>query len=161
MPGSLLIANHAHPCLADVSKACLCCVEKKLSSRSYSPHTHAREMGTTEEKARQQVEFYLSSSNLMKDKFLRPIVLAEPEGYVDVALIAGFPRVQQITRDRDLLVRALRQSTELEVDAAGDRVRRREPFVEYDTEANTVYAVPTTQNLRLNLGPNFLEIYLN
>jgi hypothetical protein len=95
----------------------------------------------TEEKVRKQIEFYLSSSNLMKDKFLRPIVQADPKGYVDVAMFANFPRVQSITRDLELLVRALRKSSTLKVNQDGTRVKRKEPFVEYDTEANTVYAV--------------------
>ncbi|ELR18196.1 La domain containing protein [Acanthamoeba castellanii str. Neff] len=94
----------------------------------------------TEEKVRKQIEFYLSSSNLMKDKFLRPIVQADPKGYVDVAMFANFPRVQSITRDLELLVRALRKSSTLKVNRDGTRVKRKEPFVEYDTEANTVYA---------------------
>jgi hypothetical protein len=97
--------------------------------------------GATEEKVRKQIEFYLSSSNLMKDKFLRPIVQADLKGYVDVAMFANFPRVQSITRDLALLVRALRKSSTLKVNQDGTRVKRKEPFVEYDTEANTVYAV--------------------
>jgi hypothetical protein len=98
---------------------------------------------STEARVRTQIEFYLSSSNLMKDKFLRPIVQADPKGYVDVAMFANFPRVQSITRDLTLLVRALRQSSELKVNRDGTRVKRKEPFVEYDTEANTVYTVCT------------------
>jgi hypothetical protein len=98
---------------------------------------------STEERVRKQIEFYLSSSNLMKDKFLRPIVQADPKGYVDVSMFANFPRVQSITRDSSLLVRALRQSSELKVNRDGTRVKRKDPFVEYDTEANTVYAVCT------------------
>jgi len=37
-------------------------------------------MGSTEERVRKQIEFYLSDSNLVKDKFLRPLVDQDPEG---------------------------------------------------------------------------------
>jgi len=108
-----------------------------------------------EVRVRSQIEFYLSSSNLMKDKFLRPIVQADPEGYVDVAMFAGFPRIQGITKDLSCVVRALRKSTILELNKEGTRVRRKEPFVEYDTEANTVFAVLLTHTLRAEREQRF------
>lgn len=45
-----------------------------------------------------QVEFYFSDSNLPRDKFLSEKVKADPEGFVDLALLAIFSRVQQLLK---------------------------------------------------------------
>lgn len=37
-----------------------------------------------------QIEFYFSDSNLPRDKFLSERVAADPEGYVDIALLCIF-----------------------------------------------------------------------
>ena len=37
-----------------------------------------------------QIEFYFSDSNLPRDKFLSERVAADPDGYVDIALLCIF-----------------------------------------------------------------------
>ena len=43
-----------------------------------------------------QVEFYFSDSNLPRDKFLRETVEADPDGFVDIALLATFSRMRAL-----------------------------------------------------------------
>ena len=45
-----------------------------------------------------QIEFYFSDSNLPRDKFLSETVAADPEGYVDVALLCIFSRVRALLK---------------------------------------------------------------
>lgn len=75
-----------------------------------------------------QVEFYLSDANLWKDKFLRAEVAKSPEGWVEIALMAGFKRMQKLTTDLDLVVSTLRQSSKLAVSEDGKFIRRLNPL---------------------------------
>ncbi|PIN04104.1 RNA-binding protein LARP/SRO9 [Handroanthus impetiginosus] len=67
-----------------------------------------------------QIDFYFSDENLVKDNFLRSKM--DDHGWVPIALIASFRRVQQLTKDIPVIVDALRYSTVVEVQ--GDKVRR-------------------------------------
>ncbi|KAI3725506.1 hypothetical protein L1987_65296 [Smallanthus sonchifolius] len=68
-----------------------------------------------------QIEFYFSDANLVKDNYLRSHM--DAEGWVLVTLIAGFPRVQSLTSDMQMILSSLRESTVVEVQ--GETVRRR------------------------------------
>ena len=86
-----------------------------------------------EEKLRLQIEFYLSDSNLPRDKFLRARVEADPEGYVDLALLNTFKRMQVLHSDVQAIARALQSSDLVELSADRLRVRRRRPLPAEDT----------------------------
>ncbi|KAI3460425.1 hypothetical protein Pfo_017088 [Paulownia fortunei] len=68
-----------------------------------------------------QIDFYFSDDNLVKDNFLRSNM--DDHGWVPIALIASFRRVQQLTKDIPVILESLRYSTVVEVQ--GDKVRRR------------------------------------
>ncbi|KAI3776502.1 hypothetical protein L1987_46287 [Smallanthus sonchifolius] len=68
-----------------------------------------------------QIEYYFSDANLVKDNYLRSNM--DAEGWVPVSLIAGFPRVQSLTSDMQMILSSLRESTVVEVQ--GETVRRR------------------------------------
>ncbi|KAI3730333.1 hypothetical protein L1987_61503 [Smallanthus sonchifolius] len=68
-----------------------------------------------------QIEYYFSDDNLVKDNFLRSHM--DEEGWVPITLIAGFPRVQALSSDIQMLLSFLRDSTAVEIQ--GDKVRRR------------------------------------
>ncbi|PWZ01078.1 hypothetical protein BCV70DRAFT_216387 [Testicularia cyperi] len=70
-----------------------------------------------------QVEFYFSQRNLEGDFFLRQRM--DAYGWVDIAVVAGFKRVQGITRDLDTVKDALLHSAVLDVDADNLKVRKR------------------------------------
>lgn len=70
-----------------------------------------------------QIEFYFSQHNLQGDFFLRQKM--DSQGWVDIALVAGFKRVQGITRDLGMVKDALLYSAVLDVDEEAMRVRKR------------------------------------
>ncbi|MDB0053701.1 hypothetical protein N9F40_01560 [bacterium] len=47
-------------------------------------------------KVKAQMEFYFSDSNLPRDKFLRETVEADPDGFVDIQLLATFSRMRSL-----------------------------------------------------------------
>jgi lupus La protein len=84
----------------------------------------------TEEKVLKQFEFYFSDSNLPNDKFLRSQVANNMEGYVSLDVICNFKRILDITKDRELIIKALSHSKILQVDKDGKNVRRTTPLPE-------------------------------
>ncbi|XP_059623436.1 la-related protein 1C-like isoform X2 [Cornus florida] len=68
-----------------------------------------------------QIDYYFSNENLIKDTFLR--LNMDDQGWVPVILIAGFKKVMQLTENIQLILEAVRASTTVEVQ--GDKVRRR------------------------------------
>jgi lupus La protein len=91
-------------------------------------------MASLEEKIRKQVEFYFSDSNLPNDRFLRTLVANHPEGYVNIDTIANFKRMQQLTKDREEVIKALKSSSMLEVDKDNVMVRRITALPEENTQ---------------------------
>lgn len=90
-----------------------------------------------------QVEFYFSDVNITKDAFLLKHVKRNKEGYVSLKLISSFKRVKHIARDWRVVAYALRQSTKLEINEAGTKLRRMDPLPAYDqtTPSRTVVAI--------------------
>ncbi|KAJ0496088.1 putative la-type HTH domain, winged helix-like DNA-binding domain superfamily [Helianthus annuus] len=68
-----------------------------------------------------QIEYYFSDDNLVKDNYLRSHM--DEEGWVSITLIAGFPKVQALTNDIQMLLSVLRDSSTCEIQ--DDKVRRR------------------------------------
>lgn len=68
-----------------------------------------------------QIEYYFSVANLVKDNFLRSNM--DEEGWVPIALIAGFRRVQILTTDVQMILNSLKDSSSVEIQ--GDKIRRR------------------------------------
>ena len=107
-------------------------------------------------KVRAQMEFYFSDSNLPRDKFLRETVEADPEGFVDISLLATFSRMRALLapfggphNDETVaaLVDLLKTSAELTVSDDGKRVRRTAAVrareeIDAEVEARSVYASP-------------------
>ncbi|XP_065217478.1 la-related protein 6-like [Planococcus citri] len=90
-----------------------------------------------------QVEYYFSDENIVKDAFLLKHVRRNKEGYVSLKLIASFKRVKHIARDWRVVRVALEKSTKLEINEAGTKLRRKDPLPLYDqtTPSRTVVAV--------------------
>lgn len=68
-----------------------------------------------------QINYYFSDDNLVRDDFLRSNM--DDEGWVPITLIAGFPRIQQLTVNIKLILDSLRTSSVVEV--KDYKVRRR------------------------------------
>eukprot|EP00696_Hemimastix_kukwesjijk_P002798 gnl/Hemi2/1341_TR474_c0_g1_i1.p1 gnl/Hemi2/1341_TR474_c0_g1~~gnl/Hemi2/1341_TR474_c0_g1_i1.p1 ORF type:complete len:111 (+),score=42.38 gnl/Hemi2/1341_TR474_c0_g1_i1:55-387(+) len=85
------------------------------------PPTLSAEM----EAIKQQIEFYFSESNLLRDKFLQAQSRLNPEGYVSIAVIASFRRMQQLGADVAKIAEAVADSTAVELSADKTMVRGR------------------------------------
>ncbi|MCD9638230.1 hypothetical protein HAX54_022077 [Datura stramonium] len=68
-----------------------------------------------------QIDYYFSNENLIKDTFLRQNM--DEHGWVPIMLIAGFKKVMELTDNIQLILNAVRSSTVVEVQ--GEKLRRR------------------------------------
>ncbi|XP_049393958.1 la-related protein 1C-like isoform X1 [Solanum stenotomum] len=68
-----------------------------------------------------QIDYYFSNENLIKDTFLRQNM--DEQGWVPVTLIAGFKKVMELTDNIQLILNVVRSSTVVEVQ--GEKLRRR------------------------------------
>ncbi|KAI3665348.1 hypothetical protein L6452_43972 [Arctium lappa] len=68
-----------------------------------------------------QIDYYFSNENLVKDTYLRRNM--DEQGWVPVNLIAGFKKVSSLTDNVQLILDAMRTSSIVEVQ--GEKIRRR------------------------------------
>ncbi|XP_061077110.1 la-related protein 6-like [Conger conger] len=87
------------------------------------------------EKLVTQIEYYLSDENLEHDAFLLKHVRRNKLGFVSVKLLTSFKKVKHLTRDWRTTAYALRQSTLLELNEEGRKVRRRSPVPVFASES--------------------------
>uniref|UniRef100_A0A182QKQ5 Uncharacterized protein n=1 Tax=Anopheles farauti TaxID=69004 RepID=A0A182QKQ5_9DIPT len=95
------------------------------------------------EKIIEQVEFYFSNENILKDAFLLKHVRRNKEGFVSLKLVSSFKRVRQLTKDWRVVGYAIkRKSAKIEVNDLGTKIRRLEALPEHDetTPSRTVVA---------------------
>uniref|UniRef100_A0A8C6T3M5 La-related protein 7 n=1 Tax=Neogobius melanostomus TaxID=47308 RepID=A0A8C6T3M5_9GOBI len=90
---------------------------------------------------KKQVEFWFGDVNLHKDRFLRKLIDDSDHGYVDLSVLASFNRMKKLTADTKLIARALKNSSVVEINLEGNKVRRLHPIGEppNDEECRTVY----------------------
>lgn len=90
---------------------------------------------------KKQVEFWFGDVNVHKDRFLRKLIDDSDDGYVDISVLANFNRMKKLTVDTKLIARALKNSTVVEVNLEGNKVRRQYPIGDAptDTDSRTVY----------------------
>jgi len=79
-----------------------------------------------------QAEFYFSDSNVLKDKFLMKTIQSSKGGFVSIKLLSSFRRMQSISKDWRDLAYALRRAQKLELNAAGNKIRRKDPLPQWD-----------------------------
>nr|XP_032627527.1 la-related protein 1 isoform X1 [Chelonoidis abingdonii] len=71
---------------------------------------------------KRQIEYYFSVDNLERDFFLRRKM--DTEGFLPITLIASFHRVQALTTDVGLIIKALKDSKVVEI--VDQKIRRKE-----------------------------------
>lgn len=104
----------------------------------YVPHNDPR---MTVEWAKQQIEFYFSPDNLVRDVFLRQQF--DVNGYVPVALLANFQAVYSLHQDYDTLLESLKKSKILEMDEENEKVRLKENWEKWLwPQGDGTYGVP-------------------
>ncbi|CAL5205784.1 unnamed protein product [Lathyrus oleraceus] len=74
-----------------------------------------------------QIDYYFSDTNLVKDEFLKQNM--DEEGWVSITVIANFPRVKSLTSNVQLLLDSMKNSTV--VDVKGDKLRRRYDWMKW------------------------------
>ncbi|KAG5395178.1 hypothetical protein IGI04_025141 [Brassica rapa subsp. trilocularis] len=95
--------------------------------------------------------------NLPTDKFLLNAMKKNKKGFVPISSIATFHKMKKLTRDLDLIVSALKESSFLVVSSDGKKVKRLSPlpeardpklhaFVEYETVEAAEKAAATLNN---------------
>ncbi|XP_041465842.1 la-related protein 6-like [Lytechinus variegatus] len=91
----------------------------------------------------EQVEFYFSDANIVKDTFLLKHLRRNKQGFVSIKLIASFKKVRGLSKDWKSVRYSLQQSEKLIVNNEGTKVKRKAPLPEYDetTNSRTVVAV--------------------
>uniref|UniRef100_A0A0E0P468 HTH La-type RNA-binding domain-containing protein n=1 Tax=Oryza rufipogon TaxID=4529 RepID=A0A0E0P468_ORYRU len=98
-----------------------------------------------------QIEFYFSKDNLCTDVFLRRNM--DDQGWVNIALIAGFNKVQESTDDLQYIKDTIQSSSILEMQ--DDKIRRQNDWNKWviPRESNTdVLPSPNINNLTAHLG---------
>ncbi|XP_076231642.1 la related protein isoform X2 [Calliopsis andreniformis] len=68
---------------------------------------------TLKEYIRNQIEYYFSEGNLLRDFFLRRKM--DAQGFLPITLIASFHRIQTLTTDVSLVIEAIMESDKLEL----------------------------------------------
>ncbi|KAM3938993.1 la-related protein 7 [Leptodactylus fuscus] len=96
-----------------------------------------------------QVDFWFGDVNLHKDRFLMEQIEKSRDGYIDLSLLASFNKMKKLTTDPKLIARALKNSSIVEVNLDGTKIRRRHPLGEkpQDVDARTVYAELLPKNV--------------
>lgn len=85
------------------------------------------------EKIVQQVEFYFSNENILKDAFLLKHVRRNKEGFVSLKLISSFKRVRQLTKDWRVVGYAIKlKSIGIQVNDLGTKIRRIDALPVFD-----------------------------
>lgn len=81
------------------------------------------------QRAKDQVEYYLSSTNLERDNFFRNLTVNNPDRWIDASVFMGCQRVKQTGITSDDLILACSKSHFLDVDTEKQMIRAKNPFV--------------------------------
>ncbi|CAN8327902.1 unnamed protein product [Cochlearia groenlandica] len=98
-----------------------------------------------------QIHYYFSDGNLIKDVYLRRCM--DPQGFVPLGVIARFRKVTELTDSVQRIVEALQGSPFLEVQ--GDRIRRRDNGQQWYLAGGSSSAVSSPQPVDINVATQF------
>lgn len=85
-----------------------------------------------QERIMEQVEWYFSDENLLKDSFLMKHIRRNKQGFVSLKLVASFRKVKALTKDWKVVQTSLSLSSKLELNEERNKVRRLAPVLEVD-----------------------------
>ncbi|ETI33428.1 hypothetical protein F443_19885 [Phytophthora nicotianae P1569] len=74
--------------------------------------------------AKNQIEFYFTSDNLVRDIFLRQHM--DVDGYVPLAFVGSFQAVYSVHQDYESLLEAMKNSETVELDEQNEKIRLRD-----------------------------------
>lgn len=115
-----------------------------------------------------QMEYYFGNHNLLRDKFLKEKI-KEDDGWISIETMLNCHRLKKMTSDPIVVKDSIKDSELIEVNEAGDKVRRNtamplpEETKEYKEQlaARTVYAKGFKPNSTLDDIMSFFENYGN
>lgn len=81
------------------------------------------------QRAKDQIEYYMSSTNLEKDKFFQNLTVNNQDRWIDASVFMGCQRVKQTGISLDDLLLACTKSHFLDVDTKRQMIRAKNPFV--------------------------------
>uniref|UniRef100_A0A3Q2EAB4 La-related protein 7 n=1 Tax=Cyprinodon variegatus TaxID=28743 RepID=A0A3Q2EAB4_CYPVA len=90
---------------------------------------------------KRQVEFWFGDVNLHKDRFLKKLIDESDNGYVDISVLTSFSRMKKLTTDTKLIARAIKNSSVVQINLEGTKIRRRHPLGNppNNVDSRTVY----------------------
>lgn len=101
---------------------------------------------------KRQIEYYFSIENLERDFFLRRKM--DEQGFLPISLIAGFHRVRSLTTNLNLILEALKDSTEVEI--VDEKMRKRVEPEKWPIPGPPPRIVPQTDFSQLIDCPEFV-----
>ncbi|KAG7376647.1 hypothetical protein PHYPSEUDO_012952 [Phytophthora pseudosyringae] len=91
--------------------------------------------------AKNQIEFYFTSDNLVHDIFLRQHM--DVDGFVPLAFVGSFQAVYSVHQDYDSLLETMKDSEAIELDEQNEKIRLREGWQKWVwPNAEGGYGVP-------------------
>jgi hypothetical protein len=87
-----------------------------------------KELTDSEVAVQRQIEFYFSDANFRKDQFLRQQASQSQEGWVPIAVLMTFKRLQALTTDPACVAKVMSRSSAVLVNAEKTAVRRAKAF---------------------------------
>lgn len=75
-----------------------------------------------------QIDYYFSNENLIKDTFLRNNM--DKDGWVPIALVASFKKVMQLTDNIQLILDVVRSNSSV-VEVKADKIRKRDDYMKW------------------------------
>ncbi|XP_042323642.1 la-related protein 1B isoform X6 [Sceloporus undulatus] len=101
---------------------------------------------------KRQIEYYFSVENLERDFFLRRKM--DQQGFLPISLIASFHRVQALTTNINLILEALKDSTEVEI--VDQKMRKRVEPEKWPIPGPSSHNLPQTDFSQLINCPEFI-----
>lgn len=88
-------------------------------------NSHQSTIDDLEKKIIRQIEYYLGDVNMVRDKFLKNEITKD-DGWISLAVLTTFKRLQSLTTDFKTIVSALKKSLSglLQIDESGEKIRR-------------------------------------
>ena len=85
----------------------------------------ATESGDVSSEVLRQLDYYFGDFNLPKDKFLKNAIEEAKEGWISLDVMLKFQRLANLTKDKELIIKALEKSDILETNKEKLEVRRK------------------------------------
>ncbi|RLN54427.1 hypothetical protein BBJ29_007525 [Phytophthora kernoviae] len=99
------------------------------------------DVNVTAQWAKNQIEFYFTSDNLVRDIFLRQHM--DVDGFVPLAFVGSFQAVYSVHQDYESLLEAMKHSETIELDEQNEKIRLREGWQKWVwPNADGGYGVP-------------------